>query len=83
MSFFSTLAEHLNLVPAISTAVQEFQSIGHSKETTLQKIQGIVDASAQVGEQVPVPVVQGVSALVQTIVDAVFGPPPTTPPANP
>lgn len=74
MNFLKQLESHLSLVPTIVAAVQAFQSIGHSKETTIQKIGDIIKVSAAVGEAVPIPIVAAVSGLVETIAGAVFAP---------
>lgn len=74
MTFLQQLESHLNLIPVIVAAVQAFQQIGHSKETTIQKIGEIIQISALVGEQIPIPVVQNVSALIDSIATQVFTP---------
>lgn len=78
MNFLQTLSAHLNLVPNIIQAVQAFQTIGHSKETTVQKIGQMIELSAAIGEQVPVPVVVSVSTLVESIAQQIFAPPSTS-----
>lgn len=81
MSFLQTLESHLNLIPVISAAIQEFKAIGASKETTVVKIGQIVEVSAALGEQVPVPLVASISATVETFAEAIFGTNPTPTPA--
>lgn len=76
MTFLQTLESHLYLIPTIISAVQAFQTIGHSKETTLQKVVQIVEVSAAVGEQATVPLVSSISATVESIVEQVFNPQP-------
>jgi hypothetical protein len=74
MTFFQNLTAHLNLIPAIANAVQAFQAIGHSKESTLAKVLQIIEVSANLGETIPVPVVAAVSATVASIVEQIFSP---------
>jgi hypothetical protein len=75
MSWLTTLTQHLNLVPAIVSAVQSFQAIGHTKESTVQKVGQIIQVAASVGEVVPIPQVMAVSSLVDTIAQGVFNTP--------
>jgi hypothetical protein len=70
--FLIALTSHLNLIPGIVAAAQALQSIGHSKESTLQKIVESVEITAAVGETIPVPLVQSISGLVENIVTQVF-----------
>ena len=72
MSFFSNLTSHLNLIPALSAAIQEIKLIGGSKETAVQKVGQIIEVSAAVGEIVPVPIVSAVSATVEEIAQMIF-----------
>jgi hypothetical protein len=80
MSWLTILQQHLDLVPSIVAAVQSFATIGHSKETTIQKIEDITKVAAAVGEVVPIPQVQAISTLVETVANAVFAPAPATAP---
>lgn len=75
MNFLQSLSTHLGLVPVIVQAVQAFQLIGHSKESTVLKIGQIIEVSAAVGEQVPVPMVASISTLVEGIAQQIFNPP--------
>lgn len=81
MNFLNLILAHLNLIPPIANAVQVFQNIGHSKETTIQKVGDIIKTAATVGEQIPVPVVEAISATVETVAEAVFATPPGATPA--
>ncbi len=74
MTFLQQLESHLNLVPVIVAAVQAYQTICHSKQTTVEKIGEIIQVSALVGEQIPIAVVQNVSALIENIATQVFTP---------
>jgi hypothetical protein len=76
MSFLSNLESHLNLIPTIVQAVQAFQAIGHSKETTVQKIGQIIEVTAALGEAVPLPIVAAISATVESIAEQIFNPAP-------
>ena len=73
MTFLQNLEAHLNLIPAIATAIQTFKSIGSSKESTVAKVGQIVETAATLGEAVPVATVQAVSATVLTIAEEIFG----------
>lgn len=75
MSFLSTLQANLGLIPTLVSAIQAFQEIGHSQETTVQKIGQIVEVAAAVGEVVPVPQVAAVSSLIESIAQQIFNPP--------
>ena len=76
-SFLVNLEQALGLIPTIIMAVQAFKDIGHSKDTTVQKIGDIVQISAAIGEVVPIPQVQSISAIIESIATQVFTP--TTP----
>jgi len=76
MSFLSNLESHLNLIPTIVQAVQAFQAIGHSKETTVQKLGQIIEVTAALGEAVPIPLVAAISATVESIAEQIFNPAP-------
>jgi hypothetical protein len=84
-TFLIALTSHLNLIPGIVAAAQALQSIGHSKENTLQKIVESIEITAAVGETIPVPLVQSISGLVESIVTQVFPSAPAAPttPATP
>jgi hypothetical protein len=73
MTFLQNLEAHLNLIPAIATAIQTFKAIGSSKESTVAKVGQIVETAATLGEAVPVATVQAVSATVLTIAEEIFG----------
>jgi hypothetical protein len=77
-SFLVNLEQALGLIPTIIMAVQAFKDIGHSKDTTVQKIGDIVQISAAIGEVVPIPQVQSISAIIESIATQVFTPTPTT-----
>jgi hypothetical protein len=77
MTFWQNLTSHLNLIPALVRAVQEFQDIGHTKESAVAKVVQIVKTCATLGEQIPVPQVAAISAIVEGIAEQVFAPPPT------
>ena len=83
MSFLSELYAHLNLIPVIKAAIQTYQEIGHSKETTTQKLGQIIETTAALGEAVPVPVVAAISATIESIAEQIFNPPATAPAAVP
>lgn len=83
MKFLAVLTAHLNLIPVVSAAAQEFLAIGHSKETALEKIVGAVETSALVGEQIPNGMVSAISGLVAVIVEGVFGDKTVAPAAAP
>ena len=82
MKFEQFLQAHLNLIPSIFAAAQTFKTIGHSKESTLQKIVQITEGAASLAEAVPVPQVQAIAATVGTIVEGVFGTTQTQPAAS-
>ena len=65
----------LTAVANIGTAVTAIKATGASKESTLQKVVTIVEIASQAGEAVPVPQVSAASALVNNIVEEVFGAP--------
>ena len=65
----------LTAVANIGTAVTAIKATGASKESTLQKVVTIVETASAAGEAVPIPQVQAVSSMVNTIVEEVFGTP--------
>lgn len=79
-SFLQNLEAHLNLIPLVAGAIQTFKTIGSSKESTLAKVGQIIETAASLGEAVPVPAVQAVSAIVETLAEEIFGA--STPPAS-
>lgn len=81
MKFLTTLASHLNLIAPIVQAIQAYQAIGHSKETVVQKVGQIIEVTAALGEAVPIPLVDAVSATVESIAQQIFSPPPAATPA--
>lgn len=72
MKWLTLLLSHLDLIPKVAAAAQTFQQIGHSKESTVQKIVDITKGAAALGEQIPEAHVQAVSKLVDTVVSGVF-----------
>ena len=80
--FLIALTSHMNLIPGIVAAAQALQAIGHSQESTVQKIVQAVEVTAAVGETVPNPLVQSISTMVESIVTQVF-PIAPAPPAAP
>jgi hypothetical protein len=75
MSFWTNLESHLNLIPTVAVAIQTMQSIGQTKENAITKAAQIVAVAAQEGEQIPIPVVQAVSATILDIIELVFAQP--------
>lgn len=79
-TFLSNIQGLLGLVPVIGQAVTAFKAIGHSQATAITKINEIVQVSAAVGELIPIPQVQAISAIVESIAQQVYA---TSAPAAP
>ena len=75
MSWLTNLTSHLSLIPVAVQAIQAFQAIGHSQESTLAKVTDIVKLSAQVGEKVPEVHVAAVSTLIESLITQIYGAP--------
>ncbi len=78
-----TLLALFQLLPAILKAILELQPLGLAGLSKKQIILHVIDVAAQMGEQIPIALVQAISLLIEKIVATIKQEDPVITPATP
>ncbi len=78
-----TLLALFQLLPAILQAILGLQPLGIAGLSKKQIILHVIDVAAQMGEQVPIALVQAISLLIDKIVTTIQGSEPVVAPDTP